>query len=197
MDSRAERGAKDSAPAQEAPAADPAATPKPSAAPAVATKATPKPTTAPKADTAPQAEAQPAAGELATIHQDSPGAYYGNQTKSDPSALSRESTRADVRAHEKSDGSDLTAPQRAAAPTAPRPAAENINGLVGVDVVVSQVDCTGAEVVEAAHVPHDLPSTGANGHAMRNTGAAGLALLGLGATVVTIARRRRQGLHRG
>jgi hypothetical protein len=32
---------------------------------------------------------------------------------------------------------------------------------------------------------------------MRNTGAAGLALLGLGATVVTIARRRRQGLHRG
>jgi hypothetical protein len=117
----------------------------------------------------------------------SPGATSGapaTEAKPDQAAVARET------APEKSDGSELTARQPAAA--LPAAAAATGAGLLGVDVVVSQVSCAGAQIVQAAAArPPALPHTGANGHLTRDLGVAGLGLILSGASAVGLVRRRR------
>ncbi|HEX3826901.1 MAG TPA: hypothetical protein VHV82_06475 [Sporichthyaceae bacterium] len=198
LDQRAERGAQ---------AADPApqpATPADSTASAAAVQQSPDqvPASPQQAD---EAAAAPASQPVVT--EQSPGARYGSGpatapakpdsadvSRGDQTALSRQAAQAAAaRADDKSDGSELSVRQRAAAPTAAVPAATAGKGLVNLDIVVSQVSCAGARIVEAAAPvkPAVLPHTGANGHATRDLGVVGLGLILAGSTVIDRLRRRR------
>src|SRR5262249_31413923 len=83
-------------------------------------------------------------------------------------APARGEPRARPTEHHKPAGADLTVAERASAPAdkqfAPR-ADDDVAGLLGVDVVVSQVDCTGAELL-AKHEP--LPKTGGDSKVSRD-----------------------------
>jgi hypothetical protein len=113
------------------------------------------------------------------------------QAEAAKAAATREEARARTTAHNKHDGADLSVSDRAAAPADKQfaPADDDIAGLLGVDVVVSQVDCTGAELLARAHKPK-LPKTGGDSTVSRDLAASGLALLMVGSGAVYITRRR-------
>ncbi len=102
----------------------------------------------------------------------------------------RESARAESTSKNKS--ADLKAPDRAAAPTVD----SDVIGALGVDVVVSEVTCSGKDgVVVVDEVPppdDDLPDTGANGNAARDIAVTGLGLLAAGSAAVLVTVRRRR-----
>lgn len=115
----------------------------------------------------------------------------------------READRAANTGSDKADGARLSSEDRASAPTKPAVEAEAL-GLVGLEVIVSQVECTGAkapapkpEVKEKPKPePKELPETGGDSDMARNLTATGLALLTAGSAAVFVSRRRRSGgLH--
>jgi hypothetical protein len=193
---RAERGEK-GAPPPAAPQATIASTatpaPKDIAAPQQAAPGSPATGQVP-AQAPPAVEAFPAPQPVQ--NSGSPGASYGNPpaaTAGPPrAALARESARAGTHVRSKVDGAELSVADRAAAPTA-TVAAGGLNGLLGVDVVVSQVTCKGGEVLQAVtnqHTPVELPRTGGDRHLAKDLGVTGLGLFALGSAVVVIVRRR-------
>jgi hypothetical protein len=133
------------------------------------------------------------------VTERSPGDTYGGgapaatAAKPDSAALSRATAPAGARAGDKADGSGPRVGQHAATSTVAVPVATAGTGLLHMDVVVSQVNCAGAQFVEAAAPvkPAVLPHTGANGHATRDLGVAGLGLIVAGSTAIGVARRRR------
>lgn len=86
-----------------------------------------------------------------------------------------------------------------AAPIADPDEEENL-GLVGVNVIVSQVICKGAKVLHVRTVPEApappavekeaLPRTGGNGTGSAGLGAIGFGLLAVGSAAVYVTRRR-------
>jgi len=198
LDRRAERGAKSADPAP------PPAAPEDSTASGAAVQQSPDP-----APASPQQSDEVAAGPASqpVVTEQSPGARYGSGPATEPAqpdsadvsrgdaaALSHPTARAAAaRAGDKSDGSDLSLRQRAVAPLTAVPVATAGKGLLNLDVVVSQVNCAGARTVEAAAPVKAavLPHTGANGHATRDLGVAGLGLILGGSTVIGRLRRRR------
>jgi hypothetical protein len=193
LDRRAERGAKFADPAPQP------ATPEDSTASAAAAQQAPDPAPASRQQSD-EAAAAPASQPV--VAEQSPGASYGTApaaapaksdsadvSRGDEAALSHQTARAaGARANDKSDGSEL-----GVRPTAAVPVAAAGKGLLNLDVVVSQVNCGGARFVEAAAPvkPAVLPHTGANGHATRDLGVAGLGLILAGSTVIGRLRRRR------
>jgi len=134
------------------------------------------------------AESAAATQRAATTERTVQANRDAQQATAAKAATTREETRAGYFAHNKSDGADLRVADRASAPVA-APADDDIAGLLGVDVIVSQVDCTGADVVLAKH-KRELPKTGGDSAVSRDLAASGLALLVMGTGAVYITRRR-------
>lgn len=107
-------------------------------------------------------------------------------------AQQREVARAAATSSNKSDGADLSVPERAAAPAAD----SDVLGALGVDVVISEVSCAGKPGIAGVDSePNDLPGTGGNGSASRDIALTGLGLLAAGSAAVLVTLRRRRAIH--
>jgi chemotaxis protein histidine kinase CheA len=168
MDERAERGAKTAEQAQDAQQA-------------AATQQASAQNQQTAADSAAAAQRAQTTERTVTANREA------KQAADAKAATTREETRAKYFAHDKGDGADLSVAERASAPKVTPQASDDVAGLVGVDVIVSQVDCTGAELL-AKH--HNLPKTGGDSKVSRDLAASGLALLMAGSAAVYAVRRR-------
>lgn len=138
-------------------------------------------------------QADAAAQAQATRAEATDAALAAEQAKAAEQAQQREAAREASTSKNKADGAALAAPDRAAAPAID----DSIVGALGIDVVISQVTCKGAEapvvVAEEPKEKPELPKAGGNGVLSRDLAVAGLGLLAVGSAAVFVTRRR--GLH--
>lgn len=101
-----------------------------------------------------------------------------------------EADRAERTASHKSDGADLRTSDRTTARAA-APKAKEATGLIDLEVIVSEVNCTGAKLAVASPPKRELPNTGGADMA-GDFAVGGLGLLLAGSAVAFATRRRRQ-----
>lgn len=104
-------------------------------------------------------------------------------------AKQAEEVRAERTASVKSDGADLRTADRTTARAAAPKAKDAVTGLIDLEVIVSEVNCTGAKL--AAPPKRELPNTGGADLA-GDMAVTGLGLLLAGSTVAFATRRRRE-----
>jgi hypothetical protein len=166
-----------------------------------------KPTTDAAAAERQATEAAAARAEASTTQGNTVEAPQGTEAQAAPAAeraeekatakaAAAEQVRAEKTVAKKADRADLGTPDRTAVrASAPKaaPAADDddIKGLIGLDVIVSEVNCVGARYAIKKDEPkRALPKTGGNGDMSRDIAVTGLGLLLAGSAAAFVTRRR-------
>lgn len=189
---RAERGAKPSSvdaagPQQQAPDAAAAAraqdAPAQGGAPADADSASQA-----QATEAAQAEVDPDAQQRAARTDRTPVAKRTAEAKTAEQAQTARPART---SSAKSDGAQLrTVDRTQARPAAPEPDEDDVQGLIAIEVIVSEVNCVGARLAVQQDPPkRALPKTG-GGDLAQDIAVTGLGLLLAGSAAAFVTRRR-------
>lgn len=187
LSDRAERGAK--------PAEAQSATSEQQAAEAAAAARAEGSTAQGRTDTvqAPATQADATQAERADHADQAIAAEQATRTEQKAvAAQTAENDRAQRTAANKGDGAVLRATERTEARVA-APAADDdddIDGLVGVDVIVSETNCVGARFAKAQPPKRVLPKTG-GGDMAQDMAVTGLGLLLAGSAAAFVTRRRR------